>query len=1027
MRDVRLLQAGRIVTGIVDEQSRAHRVYVQRPQGARSDDFEAECTCAEPGPCTHVAAVCLAAAQLTPGVTPASRPLGVVQTGAPRTISTQRQCLYYLFEEHASAEGLASSMRVSIWIGPKIASSKPLDAAALVPFALRATDRSDEFPRYVDETDKIIIRSLVALGPNAPWLLHGETGGTLFHQCAASGRALWKSLQSRPLQAARTRQVPFAWEIMPNGDQRLCAQVPPSMHVALNLEPAIYVDANALVWGTVQTPCPTSVLRAYANQPPTPPEHVAERNEQLAREASAASLPKLRPIAIRAQSLMSLEPKLVLTAGPSAHLHFIYNGLDVDSRSLRPQGAARRMSLEPQSDVCLEVPRDQDAERRFKTQLDEYLSSAQQASDAWLAFMMHAVPLLQAQGWSVHVEDDFPYRIVMPDGWYADLDMRHKDDWFDLHLGVAVDGEQINLLPALVSYLQGELSPTDAASIRVDQHLLIRLADGRYLPVPLERIERIADTLVELHEQRSLNTRAALSLPCSQASRIAQLRRELDAPQLRSSNPELRTLIEELADVSPIVPVEPPATFRASLRAYQQEGLGWLQFLRRHRLGGILADDMGLGKTVQTLAHLMLEKAAGRLHAPSLIVAPVSVIGNWRAELNRFAPELNVVTLHGSRRKEHFGLASRADVVLTGYPSLQNDAEFLLSREFYFLILDEAQMIKNPRAKVSQVARQLRATHRLCLTGTPMENHLGELWSLFDFLQPGLLGDERSFQRHYRTPIEKQADEKRAEALRRRIAPFILRRTKEAIARELPPKTQIVESLVLEDEQRDFYDGIRLAMHRRVQEVIQEQGLARSHITVLDALLKLRQACCDPRLVRDDADTRSLPSAKLDWLRTALPELVAEGRRILLFSQFASMLRLIESTVTELQIPYCVLTGETKNRTDVVRRFQSGAVPLFLISLKAGGVGLNLTAADTVIHYDPWWNPAVEAQATDRAHRIGQDQPVFVYKLIAQGTIEEKIMQLQADKHALTNQLYSQHAGTFPQWTAEDIDALFAP
>jgi SNF2 family DNA or RNA helicase len=216
-------------------------------------------------------------------------------------------------------------------------------------------------------------------------------------------------------------------------------------------------------------------------------------------------------------------------------------------------------------------------------------------------------------------------------------------------------------------------------------------------------------------------------------------------------------------------------------------------------------------------------------------------------------------------------------------------------------------------------------------------------------------------------------------------------------------------------------------MHRRVQEVIQSQGLARSHITVLDALLKLRQACCDPRLVRDDAETRALPSAKLDWLRTVLPELVAEGRRILLFSQFTSMLELIEAAVTELGIAYCKLTGETKQRADIVRRFQAGEVPLFLISLKAGGVGLNLTAADTVIHYDPWWNPAVEAQATDRAHRIGQDKPVFVYKLIAQGTIEEKVMQLQADKDALANQLYSQHALTPSQWSAADIEALLAP
>ncbi|HEU4602090.1 MAG TPA: DEAD/DEAH box helicase, partial [Steroidobacteraceae bacterium] len=329
--------------------------------------------------------------------------------------------------------------------------------------------------------------------------------------------------------------------------------------------------------------------------------------------------------------------------------------------------------------------------------------------------------------------------------------------------------------------------------------------------------------------------------------------------------------------------------------------------------------------------------------------------------------------------------------------------------------------------KVSQAARELRSEHRLCLTGTPMENHLGELWSLFDFVQPGLLGDESEFQRDFRVPIERHGDRRRAGALQRRVRPFMLRRTKDMVARDLPAKTQIIEPILLDERQRDFYDGVRLAMHRRVREVLEQRGLARSHITVLDALLKMRQACCDPRLVEADAEehVESIPSAKLDWLRNVLPELVEEGRRILLFSQFTSMLAHIEALVRELGIEYCMLTGSTKNRTEVVSRFQSGAVPLFLISLKAGGVGLNLTAADTVIHYDPWWNPAVEAQATDRAHRIGQEQPVFVYKLVAQHTIEEKILELQARKQALADQLYSHEGFNTAQMSAADIEALF--
>jgi SNF2 family DNA or RNA helicase len=677
-------------------------------------------------------------------------------------------------------------------------------------------------------------------------------------------------------------------------------------------------------------------------------------------------------------------------------------------------------------DVIHEIPRDPHAEQTFKARLDQVIAGLDNDDAAWLTFMLETVPALRAEGWEVVVEDGFSYRLVAADDWYVQMDTDAQRDWFDLRLGVAVDGRPVNLLPALVDYLQSAFDHGDASCRRIGEQLLIRLDDGRYLPIPLERMRRIADSLVELFEHDALNKQRALSLPVAQASRLAQLTRELQVPALRSNDADFLAAIEDLKNFPGIEPLAAPAGFEATLRPYQQEGLAWLQFLRRYRFGGILADDMGLGKTVQTLAHLALERQQGRLNRPALIVAPVSVIGNWQKEIRRFAPELRLLVLHGSKRRELFASMDRADVVVTGYPQLQLDSEALLAREFSFLILDEAQTIKNPRAKVSQVARTLRAERRLCLTGTPMENHLGELWSLFDFLQPGLLGDERQFQHQYRGPIEKNGDSRRAQALTRRIAPFILRRTKDTVAKDLPAKTQIVESIVLDEQQRDFYDGIRLAMHQRVRDAIQQQGLARSQITVLDALLKLRQACCDPRLT-GAVDASTVPSAKMEWLLTVLPELAQEGRRILLFSQFTSMLELIEAAVTELGIPYLVLTGSTRDRTPLVERFQAGAVPLFLISLKAGGTGLNLTAADTVIHFDPWWNPAAEAQATDRAHRIGQDKPVFVYKLIAQNTVEERIMRLQEAKQALANQLYTEANAAPLQLSAADLESLFAP
>ncbi|PJA32302.1 MAG: DNA/RNA helicase, partial [Zetaproteobacteria bacterium CG_4_9_14_3_um_filter_53_7] len=312
------------------------------------------------------------------------------------------------------------------------------------------------------------------------------------------------------------------------------------------------------------------------------------------------------------------------------------------------------------------------------------------------------------------------------------------------------------------------------------------------------------------------------------------------------------------------------------------------------------------------------------------------------------------------------------------------------------------------------------------MTGTPMENHLGELWAQFDFLMPGYLFDQRGFTRMFRKPIEIEADVARQETLNTRIRPFLLRRSKEQVALELPPKTEIIRSIELEDKQRELYESVRLAMQKRVRDAVTAMGLAQSQIVVLDALLKMRQVCCDPRLM---SGLKGVPpaSAKLEMLLEMLPEMIEEGRRILLFSQFTSMLALIEKEMQRLDIGYVKLTGQTKDRETPIERFQNEEVPLFLISLKAGGVGLNLTAADTVIHYDPWWNPAAEAQATDRAHRIGQDKAVFVYKLITEGTVEEKILELQDRKRDLANGIHDSGAARAPLWTAEDIDGLFKP
>jgi SNF2 family DNA or RNA helicase len=438
---------------------------------------------------------------------------------------------------------------------------------------------------------------------------------------------------------------------------------------------------------------------------------------------------------------------------------------------------------------------------------------------------------------------------------------------------------------------------------------------------------------------------------------------------------------------------------------------------------------MGLGKTLQSLAHILAEKQAGRLDRPALVVMPTSLIPNWQDEASRFAPQLRVLTLKGSTRQKHFGELGEHDLLLTSYALLTRDIAALREQPLHLLILDEAQHIKNPSGKAAQAVREMQTRQRLCLTGTPLENHLGELWSLFHFLMPGWLGDAKSFTQEYRNPIEKHGDDARLAHLRARIRPFLLRRTKEQVATELPAKNEFVHWVELNDVQREVYETLRLAMDRKVRDEIERKGLARSQMVILEALLKLRQVCCDLRLLKGESAraARGSSSGKLDSLLEMLDELMSEGRRVLLFSQFTSMLALIEQALHKRGIEYVKLTGETDDRRTPVERFQAGEVPLFLISLKAGGTGLNLTAADTVIHYDPWWNPAAENQATDRAYRIGQDKPVFVYRLISRGTVEERIRELQARKAELAAGVLEGAVDGSLQLGERDIDALFAP
>ncbi|MBU1330659.1 MAG: DEAD/DEAH box helicase [Gammaproteobacteria bacterium] len=769
--------------------------------------------------------------------------------------------------------------------------------------------------------------------------------------------------------------------------------------------------------------------------------------------------PHLYPLEVPEQHLRGLAPQALLTLGSHVRVHFdarkgrmheqtqhraalafTYQGHPAFGRAnkdllVRQPGAA-----------TLRIERDASGEAHLRQRLvDAGLQVALRQSEAlanhpgehfelsgevaWLQFVQHVVPQLRRDGWHIQMHPEFQYNLAQIDDWYAEVEETREHDWFDLELGIEVDGQRISLLPILLQAIRrtpGLLSGETLAKRADDELLLVSLPHStQRAALPYARLKPLLGTLGELFFREPGENNERLRLPRADAARLGALQQ---GPTLSWQGGERLRGFAQRLQARQLAPISAPAGLRAELRPYQLHGVAWMQTLGELEVGGILADDMGLGKTLQTLAYLLAEKQAGRLQQPALIIMPTSLIPNWQDEAARFTPQLRVLALHGTKRRELFQQIAEHDVLLTTYALLPRDLKILGAYQYPLLILDEAQNIKNPRSKAALAAGQLHARQRLCLTGTPLENHLGELWSLFNFLMPGWLGDSKAFTQDYRLPIERQGNAQRLAHLHGRIRPFVLRRRKEEVASELPPKTEITHWVELSPAQRDRYETLRLAMDKKVRAEIARQGMARSQIVILEALLRLRQACCDLRLLDGNASgLTAADSGKLSALLAMLEELVGEGRRVLVFSQFTSLLELIEPELDARQVAYTRLTGSTQDRRTPVQQFQAGAYPVFLISLKAGGAGLNLTAADTVIHVDPWWNPAAEAQASDRAYRIGQDKPVFVYKLITRGSVEEKIQRLQQGKANLARGVLE--GGSQAQWqlSEDDLQALFAP
>ncbi|MBC7452957.1 MAG: DEAD/DEAH box helicase [Massilia sp.] len=925
-------------------------------------------------------------------------------------------------------------------------------------------------PAYATASDLYAVRLFMAMsgshafGP-AQIEPRDDMGAHLIRQVLGADCLGWaaalgdlKTGQIAPLKAGPARSGVLAWG--EQGDAmdsvRLVWQFDDGTPVdcVLPTAPALYIRQGLLGELTLPDGARAIPLRELTALVANAPSVDKRDTPALARQLTAQGLGRLVPLPLELKQMIrtDIAPRPFLLLGSlertsfddgSRHwddyalLAFDYDGvrvsIDPSQQISRHTSAgyeliARDAALEEEASATL-------ASLGFRAPAPDTAPGAVQGmlqlahGDDWLRFTRQELPQLRARGWLSEQGSAFRFDLAEVQDWYADVEegVEGGNAWFDLELGIVVNGERISLLPVLLQLIRSAPQDFDPAALEAHldtDQLIARLPDGVRVSLPWGRIKPILNTLGELYFTEHLG--ASIRFMEIDAARLAEL--EAHAQLRWLGGERLREIGKKLLTFGGVQEVAAPLGLQAHLRPYQSAGLAWMQFLREFKLAGILADDMGLGKTLQTLAHILLEKEAGRLTAPALVVAPTSLMGNWQAEAARFAPDLRVLLLHGADRSQRFDQIDQHDLVLTTYALLPRDEAELRAHTYHLLILDESQYIKNSRAKAAQTAALLPARHRLCLTGTPLQNHLGELWAQFHFLMPGLLGDEKRFNTEFRKPIERLGDSGRNALLVRRLKPFLLRRTKDAVATELPAKTEMVREVELSGAQRDLYETVRLAMDKKVRDAIAIKGVARSQIIILDALLKLRQVCCDPRLVKlAGGSISSAPSAKLDALMEMIVTLLDEGRKILVFSQFTSMLALIEAELRARAITYALLTGATKDRAGQVAAFQQGEVPLFLISLKAGGVGLNLTAADTVIHYDPWWNPAAENQATDRAWRIGQDKPVFVYKLIAKGTLEQKIQELQRRKAELADAVLAGGGAQGLALTLADLQAILAP
>ena len=932
-------------------------------------------------------------------------------------------------------------------------------------YDVKRLKNNDNRPQFVLHKDLEILRDLEAAGlaPNGsgsydhPYRPRFLPDGPpdllpLLRAIAATGRGRWEERDGPFLHEEPPRAAEFQWQGQEGGTQelRLLESESSKPLIGLPAMSPIWLDPASGAFGVLQTTLEPAQLQVLLRAPKIPAEIAAEVSARLmglqtrmipAPKAIGVEMrqgrdpvPILRLFGMRGHRQIGeawrREKKSVVQ--PALRLRFDYEG------QIAKAGSEQALRFKD-SETIVTLHRDAAAETAARLALHGYGALLAEAlehhsfgkqvaagdrvfvEDEWdgerlafstsltpaLQFLGQRVPQLREAGWRIEIEATWPYPLTdAPVQVQARIGSGGAGGLFDFGLSLQAGDQEADLAPLVAEILAAlppDLSDDDIAAPGFEALVAatpcyLPLPDGRHAQVDLRQM---TDLLRVLLRSLGLMTR----IHPGEAGQVSDLAEALAGCGIPfDGGAELLDLGRRLNALKSPDAIPLPSAVNAVLRPYQSLGYGWLAALSDTGFGGLLADDMGLGKTLQTLALLAKCHLQDMASRPSLLIVPTSLARAWARQAAQFVPDLKVLVLQGQSRKALFDQISAAHLVISTYPLLHRDHDTLLTRDWELAILDEAQAVKNPGSTAAKRVRDIRARMRLALTGTPMENTLTDLWALFDWLVPGLLGDRKSFRTQVLLPIEKEGDTQAQARLNRRIQPFILRRTKDQVALDLPEKTEITELVPLGAKQQALYETVRMAMDARVREAIAARGLQGSQITILDALLKMRQACCDPLLLKDGV--RLEESAKRDRLMEMLEALVQEGRKVLVFSQFVQMLCLIETDIASRGWSYEWLTGDTQDRDGAVTRFQAGSAQIFLISLKAGGVGLTLTEADTVILYDPWWNPAVERQAMDRAHRIGQTKAVFVYRLVAEGTVEEAILTLQARKQALADALF---------------------